>query len=481
MAAAASIAVKRKRISKKNKSAWRKTDIQDVEQFLEHQRQEERIGTFEEKQDADLFTIDASPLKAPPSLLSIKQKRKLNAKKPMRTHLALENTSKVQDPIVSRNHVKQKQNGRNIEQEVRNPTKPRHRQANSDRASYYEKMEKRATDKQSGKRVNNMEKDIWIEEDFRDKIPGLKDEKGWISRNLALHIAGNVGKKLVKTHASLHHKTTKAKKFEPPHPGMSYNPTLRAHQELIDTVVDRETGIIKKEQHLKRVTTSMFSKVTPEERDKRRLMEMSEGMPDAEQEQEAAGEEADETEAKPTDNAYTTINAPVENKKKSKQARSKELKQKELERLHQVKKALKKQTADLNRIKSIRAELNEEAEELNELKKRRKQTVERKKFEPKRLGRHKFEEPDLDVNMPEDLAGNLRNVKVESNLLTDRFKLLQKRNMLPTTVAVTRKKSKVKRYPRNSHKEAGTSYQDLRDQRKAAAAAAKANKDTIKI
>lgn len=133
------------------------------------------------------------------------------------------------------------------------------------------------------------------------------------------------------------------------------------------------------------------------------------------------------------------------------------------------------------RIKSIRAEVKEEAEELNELKKRRKQKAELKKFETKRLGQHKFEEPDLDVNMPEDLAGNLRNVKPESNLLTDRFKLLQKRNILPTTVAVTRKKSKVKRFPRASHKEPGVSYQDLRDQRKAAAAAAKANKDTIKI
>jgi len=37
-------ATKKKRISKKNKSAWRKTDIQDVEQFLEDQRQEERVG-----------------------------------------------------------------------------------------------------------------------------------------------------------------------------------------------------------------------------------------------------------------------------------------------------------------------------------------------------------------------------------------------------------------------------------------------------
>lgn len=35
---------RKKRISKKNRSAWRKTDIKDVEEYLEDQRQEERIG-----------------------------------------------------------------------------------------------------------------------------------------------------------------------------------------------------------------------------------------------------------------------------------------------------------------------------------------------------------------------------------------------------------------------------------------------------
>ncbi|TDG40654.1 hypothetical protein AWZ03_012926 [Drosophila navojoa] len=469
-------ATKRKRISKKNKAAWRKTDIQDVEQFLEDQRQEERIGTFTDKQNEDLFVVDASPLKTAPSQLTIKQKRKLNALKPMRSHQALENTSKVQDPIVKRNHVRQKKSGRNIELEVCNPTKPRHRQANSDRGLYYEKLDKELAVRESGKKVPKVDKDIWQEEDFRDKIPGLKDEKGWISRDLALHVAGNIGRKVVKTHASLHHKTTKAKKFEAPHPGMSYNPSLKAHQELLAEVVEREESIIKKEQHLKRVTTAMFNKVTPEERDKRRLNEMSEGI-----KEDGEPESEDEADPKSTDNNYSTVNAPVENKKKSKAARNKELKQKELQRLHEAKKALKKQTADLIRIKSIRAEVQEEAEELKEIKKRRKAAAERKKFETKRLGRHKFEEPDLDVNMPEDLAGNLRNVKTESNLLTDRFKLLQKRNMLPTTVAVTRKRSKVKRFPRSSHKEPGVSFQDLRDRRKAAAAAAKANSDTIKI
>lgn len=125
---------------------------------------------------------------------------------------------------------------------------------------------------------------------------------------------------------------------------MSYNPSLEAHQSLIEQVVDREESIIKKEQHLKRVTTTMFSKVTPEERDRRRLKEMSEGI-----KEEGEPESEEEADLKPTDNNYSTVNAPVENKKKSKQARNKELKQKELQRLHEAKKALKKQTADLIR------------------------------------------------------------------------------------------------------------------------------------
>lgn len=36
--------LRKKRISKKRKSAWRKTDIRDVEEFLELQREDERIG-----------------------------------------------------------------------------------------------------------------------------------------------------------------------------------------------------------------------------------------------------------------------------------------------------------------------------------------------------------------------------------------------------------------------------------------------------
>lgn len=57
--------------------------------------------TFSDKPNDDLFQIDvAYPAKKP--RLSEMKKRKANALKPLKGFAALENTSKVQDPIVKR-------------------------------------------------------------------------------------------------------------------------------------------------------------------------------------------------------------------------------------------------------------------------------------------------------------------------------------------------------------------------------------------
>lgn len=44
--------------------------------------------------------------------------------------------------------------------------------------------------------------------------------------------------------------------------------------DLMKKVTDKECNIIKNEEHLNRVTTSMFSKVSAEERDLARLKEL---------------------------------------------------------------------------------------------------------------------------------------------------------------------------------------------------------------
>ena len=49
-----------KKASKKNKKSWRKnTDLEEVEDFLEDQRLEERLGgAFDKRSDSDIFIVD---------------------------------------------------------------------------------------------------------------------------------------------------------------------------------------------------------------------------------------------------------------------------------------------------------------------------------------------------------------------------------------------------------------------------------------
>lgn len=55
--------------------------------------------------------------------------------------------------------------------------------------------------------------------------------------------------------------------IEPPHPGTSYNPSFKDHQELLSKIAEKETGLIKQEEHLRRVTGDMFKKVTAKQKD----------------------------------------------------------------------------------------------------------------------------------------------------------------------------------------------------------------------
>jgi nucleolar protein 53 len=48
---------------------------------------------------------------------------------------------------------------------------------------------------------------------------------------------------------------------------MSYNPSYKDHQNLLQQVVSKELLLIKEEKHLKRVTSKMFSCVTEDERE----------------------------------------------------------------------------------------------------------------------------------------------------------------------------------------------------------------------
>lgn len=67
------------------------------------------------------------------------------------------------------------------------------------------------------------------------------------------------------------------------------------------------------------------------------------------------------------------------------------------------------------RLKSIRKEIKVEAEKDQERKAKEKEKYDhREKYGTKQFGRHKFEEPDLDLNLSDEITGNLRTMKVKS-------------------------------------------------------------------
>lgn len=127
---------------------------------------------------------------------------------------------------------------------------------------------------------------------------------------------------------------------EAPHPGLSYNPSFKDHQNLLNLVKEREEKIIKKEQHLERVTTSMFKKVPTVERDIADLKEKRSGLDDDDVQENPESED---------DTELTSVNPPIIVKRKDAKARRKQREQREIKQQLLMKKQEKKKITDLHR------------------------------------------------------------------------------------------------------------------------------------
>lgn len=165
-----------------------------------------------------------------------------------------------------------------------------------------------------------------------------------------------------------------------------------------------------------------------------------------------------ETEVEEEENGSKVGNPPVENKKKTLKQRRK---QKEEKRLLEARRALKmekKKTADIYKLRFIKKEIEKQEGKTKKLQNLREKKREKKLKEAGRLSSTKFQEPDIEFNAKEDIAGNLRNVKKEGSLLAARFKSLQKRNIIEPTVRRNVKKSKIKRFKKPDCKDDWKKY-----------------------
>lgn len=285
---------------------------------------------------------------------------------------------------------------------------------------------------------NSFSYDVWSTENKNTDFTNLSK---WLTSDTIRHNSQNTGKFKKQIPKSVHSKTSLLPAVEVPHPGLSYNPSLKDHTHILQKVAEKEVALIKEENHLNRVTTKMFSQIPKGQLEKEWISEMTVGLT-------ATNSGTDEDDGE----EYKAVNPPVRNRKKSLQKKRKKREALELKEKLKREKIEKKKLSDIYKVRIFNESLNKRDERILKNMEKRNKVKKQKPFTTRHLGQIKYEEPEIDFQLPEELSGNLRNIKAETNLLFDRFKSLQKRNILPPTVKRHVKKAKRKEYERDHTK-----------------------------
>lgn len=413
----------------KTKASWRKNiNISDVDKFLEEQRQEERIGNVADKSDAELFLNETIPQ----TDRSLRNARKDKFIANPKYCISLENSSKVTDPIVKRNRVT------NEAKLLRKKTQAKRNE---------QKKMKSACGKKNLKACVSFNKDIWDEEPIPEE---MKSE--WFPQNVVLHHLKNSGKPLVKVTASTHAKPNEVPNVELPVSGSSYNPSVDDYNELKQVVIEKERKKIKYSQHLDRVVTQKFTKMSQDEKKALVFNEMSEGLFENEAKVVAGGDDSG--------NEYTAINEPVQNKKKMRSEKNRQFRAVAKRNMETITKVELKKLKDINKLQELSSEVNKREKIIAKKQNNRATRMAEKKLQPGRVAYMQYEEDEDDFLEPTALTDSLRKLEPTKSLVADRFKSFQKRTLIapkkhrdsiPRSNRSTLKKWK--RYTLSTHKQ----------------------------
>jgi len=249
----------------------------------------------------------------------------------------------------------------------------------------------------------------------------------------------------VKRPKRLNKKPSALKATRVPHPGASVNPTFEDHQDLLLTARNTEVEKKRAEQRIYNALDAKFPSRANAPTEASYLVEMAAGLV-ADSDSDSDGESCDE---------YTTVNPPVsrDNRKTKKQKRVKREIAEQLKDKRSLTDAKQRENMVL-RIPTLKAEIRkQEAKEQQKLKKKQEEQ-EQMKFKTKRLGKIKYEEPEVELKLSDELVGSLREVKPEGHMLKDVYKSLQRRNILEPRIRQKNKpRYKRKVYTKKSHQQ----------------------------
>ncbi|NXA57321.1 NOP53 protein, partial [Nothocercus julius] len=228
-------------------------------------------------------------------------------------------------------------------------------------------------------------------------------------------------KQRVKRPERLRKKPSEAPAVEVIAAGGSYNPAFEDHQVLLLRAHEEELRKQKAEEKLEKQLSlpTGTEAPTPE----MRFREECEGLLE---ESDAEGEETEQPE-QPEQRAPPPA-PPKEKKTEQQRRREKEARAQAARRSRE--KAARCRRQELFRLRSIRLQVTRWEAEL--LRRRQARQAKRRVLDarPRRLGRLKYQDPSLEVQLSDELAESLRVLKPEGSVLRDRFKSLQRRNLI---------------------------------------------------
>nr|XP_042717017.1 ribosome biogenesis protein NOP53 isoform X2 [Chrysemys picta bellii] len=393
-------------------------------------------GLVAEKPDESLFFLDTG---------SEEKDRELNQgrEKPLRIDLILQPDSKVPPPKDILAH--QVPNGKKLKRKQRLREKlaergvvPREQRLLQARRQKARPATAEASHGQgAGAEPAGGFYDIWSDTNPLDRP--LAGQDAWFLEQTK--------KQRVRRPARLEKKPSELPAVEVIPAGGSYNPTFQAHQALLLQAHEVELRRQRAEEKLERQLCFPTAAEAPTQ--ETAFREQCEGLLEESGDEGGKEEVPDEP---PAPGAPPPL-APLR-EKKTEQQRRREKEAKFLEARRLGEKAARCRRQELFQLRSIRLQVKRREAEL--LRRRRARLAKRRAeaTKPRRLGRLKYEDPDLEVQLSTELAESLRTLKPEGSILRDRFKSLQKRNLIePRERAKFKRKYRLKYVEKRAFRE----------------------------
>jgi len=421
----------KKKVVKHLKKSWKKhSDIQDVEDYLEDKRLQERTGGLvAEKKDDQLFFLDSAPVEGDKTTLKTAstnlggKKRKIH--EPARCYANLQPDARVPVPNTDQKGELGKKKKRILPAAKRRQTDPKLiKRLRASQKQHAINVKAKATAKLADDEGAPVTRDLWASDDENKTEDDEDDDDDPIAFHNKITKVTRVN--VPNSRDAMKRKASQYPAVPVPHPGASYNPDLGQYLSHLGAANKVEEDKLKEEQKLVRELDAKFpDREEAKKLESNRLIEMSGGLAeDADKEENAVEEDS-----KDVDPA-TPLNK--KEKRKTKKQRRKAREQRTIQQKIVKKKTAKQRSHEFEKLSIIGKEISAREQELAErwAKKEHLQQKREKAGITHRIGHNKYEPMDMEVKLSSELVGDLRSLVPEGNLLEDRYDNLKRRNLV---------------------------------------------------